>query len=68
MNKSVAILFLLLLSAYSAGAEEIFLETESFAEKGGWVVDHEAFPRLGVADIYNEFRFDFLGPEISRTI
>jgi hypothetical protein len=40
-------LFLLLISLKLSAQEHVFLETESFADKGGWVIDQQSFVVMG---------------------
>lgn len=47
MKPFVQTLFLFLLSLNLVAQEHIFLETESFVEKGGWVIDQQSFVVLG---------------------
>lgn len=50
MNRIFCIAFLLILGGCcSQKYSEILIEAESFKEKGGWVVDHEAFSKIGSA-------------------
>ena len=45
--KSVFAAALLLLTVFSAGAAEIWIEAEAFGNKGGWVVDQQFMDRVG---------------------
>lgn len=47
MKPFLQTLFLFLLSLNLVAQEHVFLETESFAEKGGWVIDQQSFVVLG---------------------
>ena len=44
MKKSVLFLCTLLMAQWAVG--QILVETESFADKGGWVTDHQAFEQI----------------------
>lgn len=47
MKRTLAILTALILGSASAGASSIFVEAESFADKGGWVIDQQFMDRMG---------------------
>lgn len=49
--KTAAILISICCTLGACSGEDILIETESFADKGGWVVDHEAFPKIQSACI-----------------
>ena len=45
--KKIALSLLLLSLALTAGAQQIFVECESFADKGGWVLDQQFMDEMG---------------------
>lgn len=47
MNKTLSIIILLISSAVYLSAQEIFIEAEQFAGKGGWVVDAQFMDQMG---------------------
>ena len=47
MKIKISTIFALLLLSLHVGAVELFLESESFTEKGGWVVDQQFMDRMG---------------------
>jgi len=46
MKKNLIIICTLVSLCTAAKAQDILLEAESFREKGGWVVDHQAFSKI----------------------
>jgi len=49
MNRTLITILSLFSLCTAVEAQDILIEAESFKEKGGWVVDHEAFPKIGSA-------------------
>lgn len=47
MKTTLNILFFLLLTLRLSAQDHVFLETESFEEKGGWVTDQQSFVVIG---------------------
>ncbi|MCQ2165790.1 MAG: FAD-dependent oxidoreductase [Bacteroidales bacterium] len=45
MKRSIAIITLLAVAGFCASAQ-VLVETESFDDKGGWVIDHQAFEKI----------------------
>ncbi|WP_020526120.1 FAD-dependent oxidoreductase [Flexithrix dorotheae] len=47
MKKQILLILLIFLSSIAFGQDHIFIETESFEEKGGWVIDQQSFDVIG---------------------
>lgn len=47
MKSVLKTIFLLLLTLHAVAQEHLFVETESFADKGGWVIDQQSFVVMG---------------------
>jgi len=47
MQPLLRLLLLLLLSMNVMAQDHVFLETESFTDKGGWVIDQQSFVVMG---------------------
>ena len=45
--KTLAAIFLLFIGTFSTSAQLIFIEAESFENRGGWVIDQQSMDQMG---------------------